>query len=72
MSFSPLSRPVPLGAVTTFRMVSFVESVAASIAVWRSRRVTHTALMALTDAQLTDIGLHRSEIAGTADRLARL
>ena len=76
MSVYETLRPLPNGSVTTFRIVSAVESLYNRFVVWRKARLTETALRGLSDAQLSDIGLHRGEIAevsGDAGRpLSRL
>ncbi len=71
MSVSPSSRPAPFGAVATFRVVTVFERLVDGIEAWRSRRATETALAALSDKQLTDIGLARGDIAAVAHDLAR-
>jgi uncharacterized protein YjiS (DUF1127 family) len=70
--FAPeITRAVPLGAVTTFRVVSFGQHALDAIAVWRNARATERALLRLSDQQLRDIGLDRGEIAVVAEDLAR-
>lgn len=65
------ARPVPLGAVTTFRLVSIFVRALDGLASWRNARATDKALRELSDRQLSDIGLHRGEIAEVAEDLAR-
>lgn len=65
------TRSVPLGSVTTFRIVSFVERAIHAFFAWRSARATAKALAELTDKQLRDIGLNRGDILDVADALAR-
>lgn len=65
------NRSTPLGAVTTLRIVSFVERGIHAFVAWRSARATAKALTALSDKQLRDIGLHRGDIVDVADALAR-
>jgi uncharacterized protein YjiS (DUF1127 family) len=63
-------RPLPQGSVATFRIVSFIESIADRFITWRNARLTARELNALSDAQLADIGLSRGEIADLAGNLA--
>lgn len=53
----------PLGAVTVLRVVDAVASVKTAIVEWYVARETRKVLAQLTDAQLRDIGLDRSDIA---------
>ncbi|MBY6140206.1 DUF1127 domain-containing protein [Leisingera daeponensis] len=53
----------PLGAVTVLRVVDAVANVKESILEWYEARQTRKALAQLSDAQLDDIGLSRSDIA---------
>jgi uncharacterized protein YjiS (DUF1127 family) len=71
MSAIQSDRPVPLGAVTTLRAVALFDRAWASFAAWRHARATERALSELSDGELSDIGLHRGEIATVAERLAR-
>ena len=64
-------RPLPLGTITTHHAVSAVERLMNRLAGWRRARQTKAALRDLSDAQLSDIGLRRTEIASFADALAR-
>lgn len=72
MSVYEPNRTVPLGAITTYRLVSLFERAIESFRAWQIARATETALGDLSDAQLADIGLHRSEIGIVASRIARL
>ena len=65
------ARPVPLGAITTFRVVALFERAVGALKSWWDTRGTATALHRLTDAQLADIGLHRGAIPQVAEALAR-
>lgn len=56
------SRTAPFGAVTTFRAVAMVETVANAISAWNTKRRTIRALQSLTDRELDDIGLCRADI----------
>jgi uncharacterized protein YjiS (DUF1127 family) len=71
MSVYETNRNVPLGAVTTFRVISSVERLVESYTKWRSARATAAALSELSNAQLADIGVIRGEIDAVADRLVR-
>jgi uncharacterized protein YjiS (DUF1127 family) len=64
-------RPLPLGTLTTHRAVSAVEALIATFRTWRAARATENALRDLSDAQLSDIGLHRGAIHDVAGALAR-
>jgi uncharacterized protein YjiS (DUF1127 family) len=52
----------PLGAVTTYRIVSAFSAMKAAVLAWNESRVTRKALSALSEAQLADIGLSRSDV----------
>lgn len=52
----------PLGAVTTYRVVTAFSSLKAAFLAWNESRATRKALDALSEAQLADIGLSRSDI----------
>jgi len=69
MSVYETNRTIPLGAVTTFRVISSVERIVERFSKWRSARVTAVALSELSDAQLADIGVRRGEIEDVADRI---
>ncbi len=71
MSMQPSTRPVPMGAITTFRLVSLVERAVEAVVAWRNARLTEKALLKLSDKQLADVGLHRGEITEVAEELAR-
>ena len=71
MSAFQSNRPVPLGAITAFRLVTLAERAWERFAAWRRARATEEALALLSDAELDDIGLHRGDIAAVAARLAR-
>lgn len=63
-------RPLPQGSVATFRLVSLVETAIDRFVTWRNARSTARELNALSDSQLTDIGLSRYEITEFAENLA--
>lgn len=56
------STAAPLGAVTTYRIVSAFSSLKAAVLAWNESRATRNALETLSDAQLEDIGLSRGDI----------
>ena len=53
-------------AVAANRTVAFVASIGHSIRAWNDARVTARALNALTDRELLDLGLTRSDISDVA------
>ena len=57
------SRPIPLGAVGIFSVVSGAEALARQVGDWRARRSTRAALRRLSSAQLQDIGLTRTDLS---------
>jgi uncharacterized protein YjiS (DUF1127 family) len=69
MSVVQSDRPVPLGAVTIHRLVALAERGWSAFAAWRGARATEKALAALSDQELSDIGLHRGQITELAQRL---
>lgn len=71
MSVYESPRPVPLGAVTTLRIVSLFERGVDAFVAWRNARATVSVLRGLSDQQLEDIGLYRGQIAALAEKLAR-
>lgn len=70
MSVTEINRPVPLGAASTFGVVSLFERAWDAFTAWRSARATAVALADLSDKQLADIGLSRGEIVDVAEQLA--
>jgi uncharacterized protein YjiS (DUF1127 family) len=70
MSVFESNRSVPLGAVSAFRVTSFVERSIASLRAWYLARATTKALEELSDRELEDIGILRSDIPEIADQLA--
>ncbi len=65
-------RPVPMGAVAIFNVISGFERTVGRLFAWRNARATESALLKLSDSQLADIGLHRGEILEVAEDLARI
>ncbi|OYU19285.1 MAG: hypothetical protein CFE34_06065 [Rhodobacteraceae bacterium PARR1] len=56
------TRPAPFGAISIFRLVTFVGDTFATVAEWNDARVTRNALGKLSDRELDDIGLCRGDI----------
>lgn len=56
------TRTAPLGAISTYRFIQFVSSIAEAVTNWNDARVTRNALGALSDRELDDIGLCRGDI----------
>lgn len=54
-------------ATVASRVFATLNAVTASIVSWNDARVTRKALTGLTDRELADIGLHRSDIDYIAD-----
>lgn len=71
MSVTETNNAAPLGSITAFRFVAAVERARDAFAAWRGARATERTLLALSDKQLSDIGLHRGDISALADTLAR-
>lgn len=71
MSVLESNRSVPLGAVTTLRVVAVVERLVDNYLAWQRARQTARVLTGLSDKQLADIGLHRGDILEVSDQLAR-
>lgn len=56
------TRPAPFGAITTYRVLSAIDSVRMAVVGWRNSRQTYAALSRLSDRELNDIGLLRADI----------
>lgn len=56
------TRPAPFGAETTYRIVSALDTIVAAVSDWNNKRATRNALSALSDRELTDIGLSRADV----------
>lgn len=56
------TRPAPFGATSTYHFILFVSNVLGTAKTWNDSRVTRKALSALSDRELDDIGLSRSDI----------
>jgi uncharacterized protein YjiS (DUF1127 family) len=59
-------RPVPLGAVGIFALVSGAEELVRNLRTRLSRRATVAQLRRLSNDQLADIGLTRADVAAFA------
>ncbi|OIQ73820.1 hypothetical protein GALL_445370 [mine drainage metagenome] len=62
MAADMTTRPAPFGAITTFKIVSFFGAAALALSAWNDSRVTRKSLGKLSDRELDDIGLCRSDI----------
>ena len=71
MSSFEINRTVPLGSITVFRTVARIERALGAVRSWQNARKTSSALNALTDQQLSDIGLARGDIRVMSERLQR-
>jgi uncharacterized protein YjiS (DUF1127 family) len=60
------NRPVPLGAIGLFAVVTGAETLVRRLRDWRERRATVAELRRLSNDQLEDIGLTRADIADFA------
>ncbi len=56
------TRPAPFGAVTTFRVMSYIDNLRVTLVEWNNKRVTRNALSRLSERELSDIGLTRGDI----------
>ncbi len=56
------TRPAPFGAITTYRAITGLSGIFATLAAWNDARVTRKALNRLSDRELDDIGLCRGDI----------
>ena len=52
----------PFGSITIFRITNFIEINAEKVVKWYQTRQTKIVLSKLTDRELNDIGLSRSDI----------
>ncbi len=60
------SRPAPFGAVATLQIINVFDTVVTNVKAWNLARKTEAELNALSDRQLEDIGIARSQINTTA------
>lgn len=56
------TRPAPFGAVTTFRIISNLDTMRAALVKWNTKRKTINALSQLSAYELEDIGLTRGDV----------
>ena len=56
------TRPAPFGAITTYRAINSFTNALSALRGWNDARVTRKALNKLSDRELDDIGLCRSDI----------
>jgi len=68
MAIIETSRPVPFGAVSTFRIVNVFDSLLGGIVGAYRAHKTEATLRGLSNAQLEDIGLERAQIHAVAQR----
>ncbi|MER2507916.1 DUF1127 domain-containing protein [Amaricoccus sp.] len=71
MSIYETNHVVPLGSITTLRVVNAFERMTNLYRSWRDARVTGAQLRKLSDLQLADIGLTRGEIEDLAESFVR-
>jgi len=72
MAIIETSRPVPFGAVSTFRIVNVFDSLLSGIMSAYRAHKTEKTLRGLSNAQLEDIGLERAQIHAVAQRAAHM
>lgn len=60
------ARPLPFGAITTYRIVSFFDTAIENVRNKRATSATTRVLNSLSEHQLEDIGLSRSDIPSAA------
>lgn len=65
------ARPLPLGAITTYRIVSFFDNAVENMRTARAASATARTLNGLSEYQLEDIGLCRADIPSAARIAAR-
>lgn len=68
MAAQMTTRPAPLGAITAYRIASFITDVASALIAWNDERMTRNALAKLSNRELDDIGLCRGDIDAIAQR----
>jgi uncharacterized protein YjiS (DUF1127 family) len=66
MAAHETTRPAPFGAIIVLRVTTAVERGIAALAAWNDARMTRNALGQLSDRELDDIGLSRSDIETVA------
>jgi uncharacterized protein YjiS (DUF1127 family) len=60
------NRPIPLGSIGIFTVVTSVETLLRRLREWNERRLTVAALRRLSEDQLDDIGLCRADVTELA------
>lgn len=60
----------PFGAIAIHNLISRAETLGTGFKSWNARRKTVASLSALSDHELKDIGIHRSEIQDVSARFA--
>lgn len=70
MAAQDVTRNAPFGAVAIHTAVSKLETQWIALKTWNTRRKTVAALSALSDHELADIGMHRSELSEMAARFS--
>ena len=68
MAIIETSRAVPFGAVSTFRIVTLIDTTINNVVGAYKAHQTQKALQALSNAQLEDIGIERATIEQVAQR----
>ena len=68
MAAQDFNRTAPFGAIAIHNFISSLEKLASGVNDWNTRRKTIATLNALSDHELEDIGLYRSEIHQIAAR----
>lgn len=58
------SRPAHVGTLVGGRLSKTISALVAAVIAWNDARVTRNALARLSDRELDDIGLNRSDIDG--------
>ena len=70
MAVQETNRVAPMGAITIHALFSKVEGLLENLAAWNTQRKTVAALNALSDHELEDIGLYRSDIREMAAKFS--
>jgi len=70
MAAQDFNRTAPFGAIAIHNTISSLEGTFNSLKEWNTRRKTIASLSALSDHELQDIGLDRSEIYSVAARFS--
>ncbi|MCP5071860.1 MAG: DUF1127 domain-containing protein [Rhodobacteraceae bacterium] len=62
MALVQYTRPAPFGAIATFNLTNRAEAILNVLVDWNTKRKTRSALSALSDRELDDIGLVRGDL----------